>query len=426
VPRRNLIYHVWPVRGTTWKWNLDELKRRIDLFNGRRIIGIVHDARSESPETVKKYLDGDGCEFVIAPNDERGEAVTFPAMLERVASTTPDELTFYGHAKGVKYEPRLPPAVRRWAEVQYRVTLDDWPSVSEQMQRFAMTGIFKLLGRFRTHRFVGNWHYSGTFFWMRHAQVFSRRYQDVPQFYAGVEAWPGVMFHESETGCLFIDKLNQLPYHDKFWRNTGDREFRLWQSKLRQVPVPIDLAQPLPIDGHTWPRTEQKPEEFSWWLRRLLDHGVTRLLVIGSGWGGVEWHVARIFREHNRDIEITTLDVCERPDIHAALQDARSHFGQSLDFVRGDSGSEGTRLQGHYGAVFIDGDHSYRSCRRDFELAKSLSPRLIALHDIVDSDWHAHARCSVSRLWAELVDEYDTEEMKSSDWGGIGLVKLRP
>ena len=33
-PRRNLIYHVWPVRGSTWRWNLDELKRRIDLFNG--------------------------------------------------------------------------------------------------------------------------------------------------------------------------------------------------------------------------------------------------------------------------------------------------------------------------------------------------------------------------------------------------------
>jgi hypothetical protein len=25
--RRNLVYHVWPVRGSTWRWNLDELKR---------------------------------------------------------------------------------------------------------------------------------------------------------------------------------------------------------------------------------------------------------------------------------------------------------------------------------------------------------------------------------------------------------------
>ena len=36
------------------------------------------------------------------------------------------DLTFYAHAKGVKYEPQFPPAVRRWAEVQYAVTLDDW------------------------------------------------------------------------------------------------------------------------------------------------------------------------------------------------------------------------------------------------------------------------------------------------------------
>ena len=46
MPRRNLIYHVWPVRGAWWQWNLDQLKGRVDMFNGRRILGIVHDDRS--------------------------------------------------------------------------------------------------------------------------------------------------------------------------------------------------------------------------------------------------------------------------------------------------------------------------------------------------------------------------------------------
>src|SRR5712671_7067778 len=85
-PRRNLIYHIWPVRGSTWKWNLDQLKQRIDLFNGRRVVGIAHDSRSESPETVQEYLEGHGCEFFIIANDQTGEVTTFPAMLERVVS----------------------------------------------------------------------------------------------------------------------------------------------------------------------------------------------------------------------------------------------------------------------------------------------------------------------------------------------------
>ena len=428
LPRRNLIYHVWPVRGSMWKWNLDEIKRRIDLFNGRRIVGIVYDDRSENPDAVQEYLDGHGCEFVVAPNDERGEALTFPAMLERVASKDPDELTFYAHAKGVKYGPTVAAPVRRWAEVQYRVTLDDWLAVREQMQRFAMTGIFKLRGRFRTHRLVGDWHYSGTFFWMRHAHVFSRRYQDVPAFYAGVEAWPGLMFHESETGCLFMDKLNQLPYQEQFWRKTANPAFRLWESKVRQVPVPTDLAHPLPIDGYSRPRTEQKPEELSWWIRLLLEHQATRLLTIGSMGGGTEWHVARVFHEQGRKIAITAIDSCHRQDARESIQDARNRFGQALEIIVGDSSSAEVRgqLADSYDAVFIDGDHTYRACRGDFLLAKSLGARLVGLHDIVDSDWHAHNRCCVSRLWTELVQEYETEEMKSSEWGGIGVVKLRP
>src|SRR4030095_1055950 len=38
MPRRHLVYHMWPVRGSLWSWNLDQLKSRLDLFNGRRIL----------------------------------------------------------------------------------------------------------------------------------------------------------------------------------------------------------------------------------------------------------------------------------------------------------------------------------------------------------------------------------------------------
>jgi hypothetical protein len=133
-PKRNLLYHVWPVNGTMWKWNMDELLKRIDLFNGRRVMSIVHDDRSVTPEEVQQAVAGHGFEFVVARNDERGEAINFAEMLRRVASQDANEISFYGHAKGVKYDPDIPLPIRRWTEVQYQVVLDDYESSCNVMR----------------------------------------------------------------------------------------------------------------------------------------------------------------------------------------------------------------------------------------------------------------------------------------------------
>ncbi len=425
--RRNLLFHIWPVRGGTWRWNLDQLTRRIDLFNGRRIVGIVCDERSEPAEAVQEALAGHGCEFVVLPNDAHGEVATFSRMLPQVASTDADEVTFYAHAKGVKYEPQFPPAVRRWAEVQYAVMLDDWPALREQLQRFAMTGIFRKHGRFRNHQNVGDWHYSGTFFWMRHARVFSKPCLEVPRFYGGVEAWPGMHFSSDETGCLLLDHLKELPYQERFWAALGNAAFSQWHRQLRPVAVPEDLARPSAFESHAAPRLEHKPAEFEWWLAQLLQAEVKSLLLVDAGWGGEEWHIARRFREAGRTIRITTLCTGDRPERLAAVADAGLRFDQPLDTVTGqaDTPSIQERLQegGPIDAVFIDGHHGYRQCRADFELAQDLGPRLVGLHDIVDSDWHAQNRCCVSRLWSELKSRYQTEERAGADWAGIGLVR---
>src|SRR4030095_13755083 len=426
MPRRNLIYHIWPVRGTMWKWNLDQLKSRLDIFNGRRIMGIVHDDRSEPPERVQEYLEGHGFEFVIAKNDAPGEAITFPLMMQRVASDDPNEITFYAHAKGVRWDPNVILPVRRWVEVLYRVTLDDWVTVRDHLQRFAMTGAFKMPGRFKTHRRLADWHYSGTFFWMRNAHVISRNYLNVPQFYGGVETWPGTIFRKEETACLFMDNLRHLLYHEQFWRSTVEFEFKKWEAGLRHFPPPPDLVQPSPYIGYTEPRMEQRPDEFEWWVDWLLKSQVTRVLTIGSKHGGVEWRLAREFFEHGRKIEITAIEKNPAPQLVQSFQDAEHRFRQSLKLVTADSTSATIReqLADKYDAVFIDGDHSYSVCRSDFLLAKSLNPRLIGLHDIVDSDWHACSRCCVSRLWAELSHQYRTERKASGEWGGIGVVIL--
>ena len=390
MPKRNLLYHVWPVRGTVWKWNLEQLLKRIELFNGRRVMSIVTDQRSEAPEAVQRMLAGHGFEFVVARNDQRGEAINFAQMLRMIASRDENEITFYGHAKGVKYEPDVPEPIRRWAEVQYQVVLDDWLTVREQLQRYAMTGTFKRYGRFNPHRNLADWHYSGTYFWVRHAHLFARDYQKIPQFYGGVETWPGTVFRKEETGCVFIDNLStgraQLPYYPEFWA-TAEPALKRWQTTVRTPAPPKDLVEPRSF----------KPEELEWLLDQLCKAEVKRLLVIGSKDNGFERHLAHECFTNNRSIEITIIK------------------------SESDAGVAET-LAPNYDAVFLDGDRSYKGCRAAFNFALTLQPRLIALHNIVDSDWQIYAPCCVSRVWNELKSQYQTIEKSSGDWGGMGLV----
>ena len=428
MPKRNLLYHIWPVRGSQWKWNLEQLLRRVEVFNGRRLVSIVTDERSEPAEAVQAALAGHGFEFVIARNDERGEAINFAQMLRMVASSDADELTFYGHAKGVKYEPNIPLPIRRWSEVQYQVVLDDWLTVREQLQRYAMTGPFKRYGRFNPHHNLADWHYSGTYFWVRHAHLFARDYQNIPQFYGGVETWPGTVFRKEETGCVFIDDLGPSrahhPYYPEFWV-TAEQALKRWQSTVRTLPPPKDLVEPIPFKGNTVHLMEQKPEEFEWLLDELIKAEVSRLLVIGSKGSGFEWHIAREFFANNRRIEITTI----KSEIDATDEETfrriEEHFAQPIKLITTNESLPNLRpqLAPEYDAVFLDDDHSYKGCRAAFDFALTFQPRLIALHDIVDSDWHISAQCCVSRVWNELKTQYPTGQKSSAEWGGIGLVK---
>jgi len=429
MPKRNLLYHIWPVAGAMWKWNLAELLKRIDLFNGRRVMSIVHDERSVTPEEVQQAVAGHGFEFVVARNDERGEAINFAEMLRRVTSRDANEISFYGHAKGVKYDPDIPLPIRRWSEVQYQVVLDDWLTVRAQLQRYAMTGPFKRYGRFNPHHNLADWHYSGTYFWMRHSHLFARDYQNIPQFYGGVETWPGTVFRKEETGCVFIDDLgpsrSHHPYYPEFW-GTAEPALKRWQASVKPCEAPHDLVTPRPYNDNTKHLMEQKPEEFAWLLDLLLREKVERLLVIGSKGSALEWHLARQFFANQRELEITTIKSEREADVVEVFRAAEEHFDRRINLIvaNGSLASARAQLAPQYTAVLLDGDHGYKGCRADFDLALTLKPRLIALHDIVDSDWHAYARCCVSRVWNELKHDYRTEEKASDEWAGIGVVLL--
>jgi autotransporter strand-loop-strand O-heptosyltransferase len=76
--------------------------------------------------------------------------------------------------------------------------------------------------------------------------------------------------------------------------------------------------------------------------------------------------------------------------------------------------------------LFIDGDHTYNGVKLDYLMYKEfVKPGgWIGFHDIKDTEFHKNANCGVDILWKELIGEKVEFVDNSSDFGGIGFVKV--
>lgn len=233
IKTRNLMMHIWPVKGFgAWQWNCDQLLKRASLFNGKRIVSIVTSKEADPQEAVKEYLKDFTDDFIVMPNDPGlREVITWLPMLEKLQSLDPTEMTFTCHAKGVRHNIRpdnVGSTVYHWAKIMYESCLDYWPLAESQLLRNAMTGSFRRFGEFTT---PGNnrWHYSGTFYWFRHKDVFENRWRKVDQKFFGTESWPGHLFQPSETGCLFHDMTSDL-YDARYMHHTVLPAWEAWKQ----------------------------------------------------------------------------------------------------------------------------------------------------------------------------------------------------
>jgi hypothetical protein len=214
-PIRHLLYHMGPFSGNgVWQRNVEQLLKRIDLFNGRRIVAIVTGEGLDPPEMVMEAFKGEA-EFIVKRNNPRfREVVTFKPLFSKLESLEPNEVIFYAQAKGVTRPPDDTTTVHRWTTMMYESLLDPWPSYL--LERFPVVGSFKKVGQ----GFQGSessWHYSGSFCWFRSCELYKRDWTRIDKKWWGIESYPSLHFSAEEAGCVFrqgtVRELDLYDYH---------------------------------------------------------------------------------------------------------------------------------------------------------------------------------------------------------------------
>jgi len=209
--KRNLIYHVYPLKNSTWQWGISKLLQYRSAFNNKVILTVATDANTESLETVSSFFDFPGKEVVTVVNDpKKGESKAMALSLPLVKTNDPDEITFYAHSKGVskiKKEARFKSQVQMWAEAMFFMNLNRLDLIESLIKDYDAIGILKQI---KNHA-GAPWHFSGTFFWFRSSAIADKDWT-VAQEYYGSEGWIGKRVPADRAFSLFDTTRNLYDY----------------------------------------------------------------------------------------------------------------------------------------------------------------------------------------------------------------------
>lgn len=261
ITTRHLLYHIYPVANGHWRWNVEQLCGRLKAFNGQKIIAIVTDPPTgrlpdpdgpnspdrgrhipgcDSAEQVKEEFrqrwPHDDITFLEMDNDPSlREVKTIMPMLEKVLSDDQTHSLLYAQAKGTtRHHGHI---ARRWTEALYEIMFDYFPLADKQLMEYPVTGCFKKLGQgWSADQSRSDWHYSGSWFWVRCAELHRRAWWNIDAFWSGIEPYPSQQFLAQESGCMFhVAKVPEMNlYSSSYWKKTIHPEFHQWRQDNAQ------------------------------------------------------------------------------------------------------------------------------------------------------------------------------------------------
>jgi hypothetical protein len=241
------------------------LKKYLGIFNGQMIVTIAtgeHHTWWAGPHKKFSITTGfvdpkiveeefgeykDRITFVHAPNHEQyGESPHFLPMLRRVASLDPNEITFYAHAKGVRYPVVGTPRMRNrriWTRSMYYFLLS-MPHITDAfLDKYDSVGCYRACGFLEsplkvplTHPFYKRWHYAGTFFWLKNSAVFGNRNWNAIHDYnrGAVEAYPGGVVDIDRSYDMISTPTHRWGYPKGLWKDEH------WNEAFAQYGVTVE------------------------------------------------------------------------------------------------------------------------------------------------------------------------------------------
>lgn len=210
---RHLIYHLYPVRASVWRENIEELKRRIAVFTGRRIVSVVFDETTEPRDVVLRELAELEADVRCLDNNRLlGEGVTLQPALEELV-TLPG-ITFYAHAKGVTHRDSSV-VFGLWAKRMYTL-MDRLDEVSQRLMFCGFCGLIRATGQ-PVGEGPHQWHYPGSFYWFRNDVVAQRGFSVDHQNRFLAEKFPSYIVRFTESAALYSELLQDNPYVRETW-----------------------------------------------------------------------------------------------------------------------------------------------------------------------------------------------------------------
>lgn len=237
-PRRNILFHLYPLRGR-WFWHADWLRRTAELFNGRRIIAVSSSEQCDPVEAVRDLTPG--YEIINIPNDPSlREVATFEPLFGSLTAA-PNEVTLYAQSKAVTHEDMV---FWRWAEILWETYTGYWPVVESLLRKFPVAGSFLKIGRgWPEHLSLSEWHYSGSWFWFRNADLLGKPdWRRIDRNWTGIEPYPSLHFPVEQAGCIFFRGLvptlqfyeqthhNDYPTGRRFLNKVVEPQYEEWKA----------------------------------------------------------------------------------------------------------------------------------------------------------------------------------------------------
>ena len=157
----------------------------------------------------------------------------------------------------------------------------------------------------------------------------------------------------------------------------------------------------------------------------MKKHKVESYLEIGTRCGSVNKYIRQ-----ETGVRAVAVDMPGGPWGSLKYVEALKQNMAGCTLILGDSTSPEViaqaRAEGPYDLIFIDGDHSSEGVRADWDNYHDMA-KYVAFHDILSYNHNPSSGkdMGVRVFWAELKEEYETEECQGPDsLMGIGIVKL--